>query len=151
MAVTCNTIGEAMKVYRGKNGLTQQQLGELLDIKQPEISQIENGQKAALPDVEEAFRALVEAEPPQSSAPPVKRQGVAILLSVMTAARQELGYPIGPEEANELVLAKPEELLEQSILLREAMEAQASRELLAGAQAFRRKREAARNGGGRSC
>lgn len=151
MAVTCNTIGDAMKTYRGMNGLTQQQLGEMLGVKQTDISQIENGRKAAPPEVEAAFRALVDAEPPQGSAPPVTRQGAAVLLSIMTAARQELGYPMEAEEANELALAKPEELLEQSVLLREAMEAQASRELLAGAQAFRRKREAARNGGGQSC
>lgn len=151
MAVTCSTIGDAMKVYRGKNGLTQRQLGELLGVKQTDISQIENGRKAAPPEVEAAFRALVDAEPPPGSSPPTTKQGAAILLSIMTAARQELGYPIEPEEANALALAKPEELLEQSVLLREAMEAQASRELLAGAQAFRRKREASRNGGGRSC
>ena len=151
MAATCSTIGDAMKAYRGMNGLAQRQLGELLGVKQTDISQIENGRKAAPPEVEAAFRALVDAEPPPGSGPPTTKQGAAILPPLWRAARQELGYPIGPEEASELAQAKPEELLEQSVLLREAMEAQASRELLAGAQAFRKKRETARNGGGRSC
>lgn len=145
------TDGEYLKAYRARNGLTQKRLGELLGVKQTDISLMENGRKEIPPEVEAAFRALVDAEPPPDSSPPITKQGAAVLLSIMTAARQELGYPIGPEEASELALAKPEELLEQSVLLREAMEAQASRELLAGAQAFRKKREAARNGGGRSC
>ena len=151
MAATYSTIGDAMKAYRGMNGLAQRQLGELLGVKQTDISQIENGRKTAPPEVEAAFRALVDTGPPPDSSPPITKQGAAVLISIMTAARQELGYPIGPEEASELALAKPEELLEQSVLLREAMEAQASWELLAGAQAFRKKRETARNGGGRSC
>lgn len=42
--------------------------------------------------------------------------------------------------------AQEEELMTESKLLRETLELRASRELLAGAQAFRKKREAARRG-----
>ena len=47
MAATYSTIGDAMKAYRGMNGLAQRQLGELLGVKQTDISQIENGRKTA--------------------------------------------------------------------------------------------------------
>ena len=49
MAATYSTIGDAMKAYRGMNGLAQRQLGELLGVKQPYISPIENGRKTAPP------------------------------------------------------------------------------------------------------
>lgn len=39
MAAMCSTIGDGMKVYRGKNGLTQRQLGELLGVKQTDTVQ----------------------------------------------------------------------------------------------------------------
>lgn len=51
---------------------------------------------------------------------------------------------MSPEEAEALSRAKPEELLSESVLTREALEVQASRELLSGAKAFHKKREAAR-------
>ena len=92
---------------------------------------------------------------PQSSRPepPASGSGEAegVLLELMTAARSELGHPMSPEEAEKLSRAGPEELLTQSVLLREALEVQASRELLAGAKAFRRRRESARSGGGQKC
>ena len=58
---------------------------------------------------------------------------------------------MSPKEAETLSSSPAEELPSQSVLLREALEVQASRELLAGAREFRKKREAARKGVGRSC
>lgn len=51
------TLGEEMKAYRGQEGLTQRQLGELLGVKQVDISRIENGRKEPPPEVEAAFKA----------------------------------------------------------------------------------------------
>ena len=94
-----------------------------------------------------------EPEPAPLPEPPASGSGEAegVLLELMTAARSELGHPMSPEEAEKLSRAGPEELLTQSVLLREALEVQASRELLAGAKAFRRRRESARSGGGQKC
>ena len=143
------TLGEAMKAYRGREGLTQRQLGELLGVKQTDISRLENGRTEPSPEVEAAFKALSEkrAEPEPEPKPP---GGAAeVLLSFLAAARQEMGRPMEPDEEAALSRAKPEELLSESVLTREALEAQASRELLSGAKAFRAKREAARGPSGR--
>lgn len=143
------TLGEAMKAYRGREGLTQRQLGELLGVKQADISRLENGRTEPPPEVEAAFKALSEkqAEPEPEPKPP---GGAAkVLISFLTAARQEMGRPMGPDEEEALSRAKPEELLSESVLTREALEVQASRELLSGAKAFRAKREAARGPSGR--
>lgn len=143
------TLGEAMKAYRGREDLTQRQLGELLGVKQVDISRLENGRTEPSPEVEAAFKALSEkrAEPEPEPKPP---GGAAeVLLSFLAAARQEMGRPMGPDEETALSRAKPEELLSESVLTREALEVQASRELLSGAKAFRAKREAARGPFGR--
>lgn len=143
------TLGEAMKAYRGREGLTQRQLGELLGVKQADISHLENGRTEPPPEVEAAFKALSEkrAEPEPEPKPP---GGAAeVLISFLAAARQEMGRPMGPDEEEALSRAKPEELLSESVLTREALEVQASRELLSGAKAFRAKREAARGPSGR--
>lgn len=143
------TLGEAMKAYRGREGLTQRQLGELLGVKQVDISRLENGRTEPSPEVEAAFKALSEkrAEPEPEPKPP---GGAAeVLLSFLAAARQEMGRPMEPDEEAALSRAKPEELLSKSVLTREALEVQASRELLSGAKAFRAKREAARGPSGR--
>ena len=154
---TVQAIGDTMREYRKREGLTQGQLGELLGAKQTDISRIENGRIRATPELEEAFwnlwKAPREPEPAPLPEPPASGSGEAegVLLELMTAARSELGHPMSPEEAEKLSRAGPEELLTQSVLLREALEAQASRELLAGAKAFRRRRESARSGGGQKC
>ena len=143
------TLGEAMKAYRGREGLTQRQLGELLGVKQVDISRLENGRTEPSPEVEAAFKALSEkrVEPEPEPKPP---GGAAeVLLSFLAAARQEMGRPMEPDEEAALSRAKPEELLSESVLTREALEVQASRELLSGAKAFRAKREAARGPSGR--
>ena len=143
------TLGEAMKAYRGREDLTQRQLGELLGVKQVDISRLENGRTEPSPEVEAAFKALSEkrAEPEPEPKPP---GGAAeVLLSFLAAARQEMGRPMGPDEEAALSRAKPEELLSESVLTREALEFQASRDLLSGAKAFRAKREAARGPFGR--
>lgn len=158
MAEKTYTLGERMRAYRGRNGLTQRQLGELLGVKQTDISVFENNRKEPPPELKAAFNSLLE----EAAAPGVEAgstepttpnagKAVEVLLAEITAARQEMGRPIAPEEADALARMDAGELLSQSILLREALEVQASRELLAGAKAFRRKRETARNGGGRSC
>ena len=154
---TIQAIGDTMREYRKREGLTQGQLGELLGAKQTDISRIENGRIRATPELEEAFwnlwKAPREPEPAPLPEPPASGSGEAegVLLELMTAARSELGHPMSPEEAEKLSRAGPEELLTQSVLLREALEVQASRELLAGAKAFRRRRESARSGGGQKC
>ena len=154
---TVQAIGDTMREYRKREGLTQGQLGELLGAKQTDISRIENGRIRATPELEEAFgnlwKAPREPEPAPLPEPPASGSGEAegVLLELMTAARSELGHPMSPEEAEKLSRAGPEELLTQSVLLREALEVQASRELLAGAKAFRRRRESARSGGGQKC
>ena len=44
------TFGDMMKVYRRQEGLTQKQLGELLGVKQTDISLIESGRKQVPPE-----------------------------------------------------------------------------------------------------
>lgn len=147
------TFGDMMKEYRKQEGLTQKQLGELLGVKQTDISLIESGRKQAPPEAEAAFTALWRTAPepkPEPAAPSTGEAG-KLLVELMAAARQELEHPMSPEEAETLSSSPAEELLSQSVLLREALEVQASRELLAGAREFRKKREAARREGGRSC
>ena len=147
------TFGDMMKEYRKQEGLTQKQLGELLGVKQTDISLIESGRKQVPPEAEAAFAALWRATPepePEPAAPSTGEAG-KLLVELMAAARQELGHPMSPKEAETLSSSPAEELLSQSVLLREALEVQASRELLAGAREFRKKREAARKGVGRSC
>lgn len=148
---TVKTIGDTMKEYRRQEGLSQRRLGELLGVKQVDISRIESGQKKASPELEEAFWSLWKASPEPEPRTSDVKGAESVLLELMAAARAELGHPISPEEAEELSRAGPEALLTQSALLREALEVQASRELLTGAKAFRKRREGARNGGGRAC
>lgn len=147
------TFGDMMKEYRKQEGLTQKQLGELLGVKQTDISLIESGRKQAPPEAEAAFTALWRTAPEPKPKPEAPSTGEAgkLLVELMAAARRELGHPMNPEETETLSSSPAEELLSQSVLLREALEVQASRELLAGAREFRKKREAARKGGGRSC
>lgn len=148
MAEKTYTLGEQMKAYRGRSGLTQRQLGELLGAKQTDISLFENGRKEAPPELEAAFNSLTaQLEPPPGPGLPGK--AAEVLLSFLAAARQEMGRPMEPDEEAALSKAKPEKLLSESVLTREALEVQASRELLSGAKAFRVKREAARGPSGR--
>lgn len=142
--------GEYMKVYRTQTGLSQKKLGELLGVKQADISLYETGRRAIPPEVAETFFALLAQSPGKEPERP-SGQSAAVLLAELTAARAEMGRPIGPEEAAALAGMEAGELLSQSILLREALEVQASRELLAGAKAFRKRRETARRGGGGPC
>lgn len=145
------TLGEEMKAYRGREGLTQRQLGELLGVKQVDISRFENGRKEPPPEVEAAFKCLPEkrAEPEPEPEPKPPGGAAEILISFLAAARQEMGRPMEPDEEAALSRAKHEELLSESVLTREALEVQASRELLSGAKAFRAKQEAARGHSGR--
>lgn len=143
------TLGEEMKAYRGREGLTQRQLGELLGVKQVDISRFENGRKEPPPEVEAAFKALSEKRAEPESEPKPQGGAAEVLISFLAAARQEMGRPMEPDEEEALSRAKPEELLSESVLTREALEVQASRELLSGAKAFRAKREAARGPSGR--
>ena len=46
------TFGDMMKEYRKQEGLTQKQLGELLGVKQTDISLIESGRKQAPPEAD---------------------------------------------------------------------------------------------------
>lgn len=152
MAEKTYTLGERIKAYRGRNGLTQRQLGELLGVKQVDISLFENGRKEPPPELEAAFNSLKEKgeahpAPGPETGPPGK--AAEVLLSFLAAAREEMGAPMGEDEAAALSRAKPDELLSESVLIREALEVQASRELLSGAKAFRKKREAARDPSGR--
>lgn len=150
---TMQTFGETVKAYRTEAGLTQKQLGELLGIKQVDISLVESGRRQATLELQTAFKALrasTSALKPKPAAPSTGEAG-KVLLELMAAARQELGHPMTPEEAETLSRSAAEELLSQSILTREALEVQANRELLAGAQAFHKKREAARRGGSPPC
>lgn len=143
------TLGEEMKAYRGREGLTQRQLGELLGVKQVDISRFENGRKEPPPEVEAAFKALPEKRVEPEPEPKPSGGAAGVLLSFLAAARREMGRPMEPGEEEALSRAKPEELLSESVLTREALEVQASRELLSGAKAFRAKREAARGPSGR--
>lgn len=143
------TLGEAMKAYRGREGLTQRQLGGLLGVKQVDISRLENGRTEPSPEVEAAFKALSEKRAEPEPEPKPTGGAAEVLLSFLAAARQEMGRPMEPDEEAALSRAKPEELLSESVLTREALEVQASRELLSGAKAFRAKREAARGPSGR--
>ena len=149
MVKACGS-GERMKAYRAQNGLTQRQLGELLGVKQTDISHVENGRREAAPEVIAALDVLIKGvDVAQGPMPPSAGRAVEVLISEMTAARQELGQPMEPEELTALTAASAGELLSQSALLREALEVQASRELLAGAKTFRRRRETAGQGGHR--
>ena len=143
------TLGEEMKAYRGREGLTQRQLGELLGVKQVDISRFENGRKEPPPEVEAAFKALPEKRAEPEPEPKPSGGAAGVLLSFLAAARREMGRPMEPGEEEALSRAKPEELLSESVLTREALEVQAGRELLSGAKAFRAKREAARGPSGR--
>lgn len=151
---TIQPFGDTMKAYRKEAGLTQKQLGELLNVKQVDISLIESGRKEAPLELQTAFKALQTPEVsvlrPEPDTPGTGEAG-EVLLELMAAARQELEHPMSPEETEALSRSSAEELVSQSVLLREALEVQASRELLAGAQAFRKKREAARRGGSPPC
>lgn len=151
MEGTKKPIGEVMREYREREGLTQRQLGDRLGIAQTVVSQIESGRRRLGAAQEAAFRQRFGVDEADPAPAPGTGRSAEVLLAEITAARQEMGRPIAPEEAEALTRMDAGELLSQSILLREALEVQATREMLAGAKAFRRKREAARNGGGRSC
>ena len=145
---TIQAIGDTMREYRKREGLTQGQLGELLGVKQVDISLFENGRKEPPQEIEAALNSLEEKDgahptPGPETGPPGK--AAEVLLSFLAAAREEMGAPMGEDEAAALSRAKSEELLAESVLTREALEVQASRELLSGAKAFRKKREAARD------
>jgi transcriptional regulator with XRE-family HTH domain len=136
-----NPTGEVMRELRQKRGLTQKQFGQMLDVDAGYISLMENGRRKLPPALIAKLRTLMEEEP----FAPTALDSAQVLLAEMTAARQEMGKPITAEEAAALAEMDPEALMTQSILLREALEVQASRELLAGAKAFRKKRESARD------
>lgn len=146
MEGTNKPIGEVVREYREREGLTQRQLGERLGIKQEVISQIETGRRKLGAAQEEAFRKRFGGNESDPTPAPGTGRSAEVLLAEITAARQEMGRPITMEEAEALAGMETGELLSQSILLREALEVQASRELLAGAKAFRKKREAAQRG-----
>lgn len=87
-----------MKEYRKQEGLTQKQLGELLGVKQTDISFVESGRRPPSPELEGAFWSLWKASPePELPASSTGEAG-RVLLGLMAAARDELGHPMSPEE-----------------------------------------------------
>jgi len=146
-------FAERLKEARAREGLSQGEMAVRLGILQPSLSRLEHGgnpSAATLQRFEEEFGEEPPTTQPEATAAPA--QATRLLLDEMAAARAELGHPMDDAERSALERAGASELLIQSPLLREALEVRASRELLAGAQMFRRKREAARTqGGGRKC
>jgi len=51
-------IGEAIKAERKKQGLTQEQLGELMGVQKAQVSKIENGKRISYSSIVRAFKAL---------------------------------------------------------------------------------------------
>lgn len=148
MDKTFEPFSEVIREKRIQARLTQRELAVKLGVSPGYISQLERGAVPS-PTVREELSRIFEAEstaPAEEGAPP-QTGSVQILLEEIAAARAELGKPMGAAERDSLAAAEPGEVLNQSVLLREALEVRASRELLAGAEAFRKKRERVRRGG----
>lgn len=138
---TAVPFGTLMKEVREREGLTQRELAERLSIPQPKISRLEHGAPPP-PELERRFRAVFGLEDnPRNASPPPGGTGAALLAAEMWAARQLLERPMDEAEQQALLAVGPEALLIQAALLRETLEVRASMELLAGAQAFRKRRE----------
>ena len=131
--MSADNFGAVMKAERKRRGMTQDTLAEMLSVTQSAISQVESGEFTASRKFQALFYECMGIHPISRS----------MLLDEMGAARKELGQPMLELEKAAWELAEDEKLLTESILLREALELRASRDTLAGTQAFRRKQEAA--------
>lgn len=148
-------FGEIMRETRKRLGLTQLELAVQLGVGQSTIAGIERGATNAGGALKVSF--YDKFFPPDEQPVPQKPKGFPssvgrqILLEEIKAAREDLGQPMLDIEIEAWERSTDGELLRESALLRETLELRSTRELLAGAQTFRKKRESARNGGGRSC
>lgn len=143
------TYGETLKEFRAREGLTQRQMAARMGVKPSTYSAVETGRLKASETFKAAVaRAQATGSPlsePRAAAPP---PGIDLLLDEMEAARAELGKPMSREERAALEASPPEDVFARSVILRETMEVRSTRELLKGAEAFKRKREARGRGPG---
>lgn len=148
-------FGEIMREARKRLGLTQLELAVQLGVGQSTIAGIECGATNAGGALKVSFydKFFPPDEQPVPQKPKVFSSSICrqILLEEIKAGREDLGQPMLAIEIEAWKRSVDGELLRESALLRETLELRSTRELLAGAQAFRKKRETARNGGGRSC
>lgn len=148
-------FGEIMRETRKRLGLTQDEVATRLGVKRSTIAGIECGTYNAGGSLKVLF--YDKFSPSEEQPVPQKPKGFSssigrqILLEEIKAAREDLGQPMLDIEIEAWERSTDGELLRESALLRETLELRSTRELLAGAQTFRKKRESARNGGGRSC
>lgn len=154
------SFGEIMKETRKQLGMTQKEVAGILGVTHAHISNAEKGGHVSghfkklferTFQSTEGGRAEIETESPAPKETAAHSMAEDILFEEIQTARSELGRPMLDIEIEAWKAAPGNELISESILLREALELRSTRELLAGAQAFRKKREASRKGGGRLC
>lgn len=139
-------FGEVMRETRKRLGMTQLELALQLGAGQSTIAGIECGAYNAGGTLKtlfyEKFSQTARQQAPQESEIAPHSIGAQILLQEIRAAREDLGQPMMNIEIKAWGQATEDELLKESVLLREILELRSTRELLAGAQAFRKRREA---------
>lgn len=145
--MSTNNFGAMMKAERKRRGMTQAALGEILGVTPAHISSVERGGKSS-EMLEKLFCEKMDihhSTEVNPAAPPPLPLSMArsMLLDEIEATRKELGRPMPELEKAAWARAEEMELLSASILLWETLVLRASRDTLAGTQAFRRKQEAA--------
>ena len=166
MVVSEKPFGLLMREARTELEMTQGQLAKVLGVTQTTVSRMERkgaaGKSCSVPrKVKEAFCRLLdengvqlqgliapECPGPPPPAPPGPASGIAgILAKEILAARKALGEPAEAGGAEALCSTmSAEELTEAAGLLKAALELRSNRELLAAAQASRRRWEAKAGG-----
>ena len=166
MGASKKPFGLLIREARTELGMTQKQLAEALGVTQATVSRMERdgtaGKEREVPHkMKEAFCRLLdenglqlqgliapECPGPPLPAPPGPASGIAgILAKEILAARKALGEPAEAEGAEALSSTmSADELMEAAGLLKAALELRSNRELLAAAQASRRRWEAKAGG-----
>ena len=142
-------FGELVKEIRIKRDLTQRNLAGVLGVTAAHISNVEKGGNAS-----EAFKKLffekMEIQEPQtgdvSEAQTSHFAARVMLLDEIKAAFEVLEHPLSEAEMAVCASAENDQLLEESAMLREALELRTKRELLAAAKASCQRWEAKAHG-----
>ncbi len=142
-------FGELVKEIRIKRDLTQRNLAGVLGVTAAHISNVEKGGNAS-----EAFKKLffekMEIQEPQtgdvSEAQTSHFAARVMLLDEIKAASEVLEHPLSEAEMAVCASAENDQLLEESAMLREALELRTKRELLAAAKASCQRWEAKAHG-----
>ena len=142
-------FGELVTEIRIKRDLTQRNLAGVLGVTAAHISNVEKGGNAS-----EAFKKLffekMEIQEPQtgdvSEAQTSHFAARVMLLDEIKAAFEVLEHPLSEAEMAVCASAENDQLLEESAMLREALELRTKRELLAAAKASCQRWEAKAHG-----